>query len=107
MKPAFVVVGVSILILGGALIFVGPFLTTSAFYREEANIIRQGSSSSPNLNSTYSALTNAVNQAATVVILGVILAPVGGGILAYGLITNKSQDAIRNQAESSVPARPS
>ena len=88
------VVGASILILGVALISVGPFLTTSAFYRNEFNLASQGSNTAPNLNSTYRALSDAVNQATIVVLVGVILAPVGGGILAYGMITSKSQGAV-------------
>lgn len=94
MKPAFVVVGASLLILGIALISVGPFLTTSAFYRNEVNLISQSSSTPPNLNSTYRTLSDALNQATIVVLVGVILAPIGGGILAYGLITRKRQETV-------------
>lgn len=109
MRPVVVVVGVFVLILGGALISIGPFLTNSAFYKMDANIMHQGSST--NLNSTYSAVSDDLNQAARVVLLGVILAPIGGAILAYGLITTRGQkaaaEASRNEAEPPVPAKAS
>jgi hypothetical protein len=108
MRPGVVVFGVFVLILGSALISVGPFLTSSAFYREEANIIRQGSSG-PNLTSTYTTLSSDLDRATGVVLVGVILAPVGGTILVYGLISKKGQkvvaEASRNEAEPPVPPK--
>ena len=108
MRPVVVVAGVFVLILGCALISIGPFLTTSAFYREEVNIMRQTGSGAPNLNSTYYSLSNDLDQATRVVLLGVILAPIGGTILAYGLITKEGQKVVteagRNEPEPRVPA---
>ena len=94
MKAVFVVIGVFVLILGGALIAAGPFLTATAFYKEEGNFITQQSSSGPNYTSAYSVLAGDLNQAEKVAFLGVILTPIGGAVLAYGLITNRSQKAI-------------
>jgi hypothetical protein len=99
LRPIVVVVGVFVLILGCALISVGPFLTSSAFYREEVNLIRQGASGT-NQNSTIIALTNDLNQATTVVLLGAILAPIGGAILAYGLITKKGEKVVAEAGET-------
>ena len=108
MRPVVVVVGVFVLILGCALISVGPFLTTSAFYKEEVSLMRQSEGGNSNMNSTYLSLSNDLDQATRVVILGVILAPIGGTILAYGLITRKGQKAVteasRNESEPPVPS---
>ena len=116
MKVAFVVIGVFVLILGGALIAAGPFMTAAAFYREEGSFIAQQNSSAPNYTTAYSALASNLNQAEGVVFLGVILTPIGGAVLAYGLISGRSQKAFvrpdegeanRNEAESSSPAKAS
>ena len=108
MMTVAVVAGVFVLILGCALISVGPFLTTSAFYKEEANMMRQAGSGTPNMNSTYVSLSNDLDQATRVVLLGAILAPIGGTILAYGLITKEGQKVVteagRNEPEPRVPA---
>ncbi len=107
------------MILGGALIATGPFLTTSAFYRDEMGVVSQRIGGA-NLTSLYSAEAAALNQAEMVVLLEAILTPIGGAMLAYGLSTGKNREMVarldydetgrderKAEDESSIPAKPS
>jgi len=94
MKPFLVVTGAFILILGFALMSLGPTLTTASFYKAEAGLISTQSSSvnaTAALAQMYNDEVNAVNQAEFILYVGAVLAPVGGAILALGLVSNKSK----------------
>ena len=99
MKPLLVVTGTFILILGFTLMNTGPTLTEASFYKTEAGFI--GNQTTNITNSTaataafaqlYKDEVNAINQAEIILFLGVVLAPVGGAVLALGLVTNRRKE---------------
>lgn len=91
-----------ILILGGTLIAFGPILVTAAFYKVELGAITansNGGNVTSSIQSLYQSGVDAVSQAEIIILVGVILAPVGGAMVAHGLLP-------RSRAESS-PVQPS
>lgn len=99
MRPFLVVIGTFILVLGFTLMNTGPTLTEASFYKTEAGIIGNQTTNVTNETAATAALAqlykgevNAINQAETILYVGVVLAPVGGAILALGLVTNKRKE---------------
>jgi hypothetical protein len=95
MKPLLVVMGAFILILGFTLVSTGPTLAEASIYRAEAGIIGNQTTNATNETAANAALAhfyseelNGINQAEVILFLGVFLAPVGGAILALGLVSN-------------------
>jgi len=95
MKPLLVVAGAFILILGFTLMNLGPTLTTASFYKTEAGFISKESSSvnaTAALAQMYNDEVNAINQTEIILFVGAVLAPVGGAILALGLVSSKTKE---------------
>jgi len=98
MRPPLVVMGAFILILGFALMNLAPALTTASFYKEEAGLISKESNSvnaTAALAQTVNDDVNAVNQAEIILLVGAVLAPVGGAVLALGLVSSKNKDEVQ------------
>ena len=91
------VMGAFVLILGFTLMNLGPTLTTASFYKAEAGLLSNQANQGSSVNTTavfaqmYKDEVNAVNQAEDILFLGAVLAPVGGAVLALGLVTNKGK----------------
>jgi hypothetical protein len=99
MKPFLVVTGAFILILGFTLMNTGPTLTEASFYKTEAGIIGNQTTNITNETAATAAYVqlyknevNAINEAESVLFLGALLAPVGGAVLALGLVTNRRKE---------------
>jgi len=93
-----VVIGAFILILGFALMNLAPALTTASFYKEEAGLISRESSSgnaTTALAQMYNDEVNIVNQSEIILFVGAVLAPVGGAVLAMGLVSNKGKEDVQ------------
>ena len=103
-RPVLVVAGAFILILGFTLMNLGPNLTTASFYKSEAELIRTQAGESANATAAiaqmYTDEVNSVNQIELIVLVGAVLAPAGGAVLAFGLATSRKRD-------DGVPAEPS
>jgi len=72
----------------------GPTITSASFYKAEAGLISKESSTTnatAALNQIYNDEVYAVNLAEIILLVGVVLAPVGGAILALGLVTKQSK----------------
>jgi hypothetical protein len=97
MRPMFVSVGAALLVLGSAMIAVGPFVVSTGFSREELSYI-QTSANGVNQSTLYSMYNQIANQGELIVLTGALLAPVGAWLMAYGLTSRKPE------APSSQPA---
>ena len=109
MRPYLVVTGAFVLILGFALINTGPTLTSASFYKEEAGLFSAQAGNPGNATASlaqlYSQEADAINQAEIILYLGAVLAPVGGAILALGLVTNGRKDGYPPKQPDPAPAR--
>jgi len=96
MRIADIVIGAALLVAGAALIAFAPFFTTTGFYRAETQFSESFNSSvAASLVSTYSFYAD---WGELIAIVGVVLAPVGAAILAYGLTVGKG-----GEKEKQVP----
>ena len=108
MRPPIIVLGAFILILGFGLMSLGPTLTTASFYKSEAGLFSTQASGSANttavLAQMYQDEVNAVNLVEIIVLVGALLAPIGGAVLAFGLATTKRKDDGTHIEPSATPA---
>ena len=103
-------IGAFLLVFGGALMYYAPVLESGAFYKAEgaAFQVETGQNATEaNINSAVSAAynqaLNIVNQAETISLVGLVIAPIGGGVLAYGLVAGKGEAKV----SAPEPASPS
>jgi uncharacterized RDD family membrane protein YckC len=95
LKSEFVVLGAFLLVLGVALIYYAPVLESGALYRAETSLFN--AQSGGNINTTsimaaaYNQALNTLNQAETISLAGVAIAPIGAAALAYGLVAGREQ----------------
>jgi len=89
MRPMYVTVGAALLVLGAAMMAVGPFVVETSLYKQELSFVP--SNQSVNQSTIYSAYDNAANQGELTVLIGVVAAPVGAALMAYGLTSKKPE----------------
>jgi hypothetical protein len=86
MRPMFVTVGAALLVLGSAMIAVGPFVVSTGFSKQELSYI-QTNANGVNQSTLYSIYDQTANQGELIVLTGALLAPVGAAMIAWGLTT--------------------
>jgi hypothetical protein len=95
LKSEFVVLGAFLLVFGGALIYYAPVLESGAFYKAEASVLQGEGVTNANITGTmaaaYNQAVNTLNQAETISLVGVVVAPIGAAALAYGLTAGREQ----------------
>ena len=84
MRPVLTTTGAFALVLGVALIFFATFYVQTGVLRAEGSV-----SSTTNASTILSTYTNYAATGELISLAGVIIAPVGAAILAYGLSTGK------------------
>jgi len=96
MRTAYLVVGAALLVAGAALIAFAPFYTNMGFFKAELKSteleFNSSSTASSAMLSTYSSYADAGELIA---LAGVIIAPIGGALLGYGLSAEPEWDAKR------------
>jgi len=108
MRPLLVVVGAFVLVLGLTLMLLGPTLTTTSFYKEEAKLFSTQENGATNataaLTQMYNDEVNTANQSEIIVLVGAFLAPSGGAVLAFGLATTSRKETGGPTEPSGIPS---
>jgi len=90
MRPVFVTAGAVLLVLGASMMAAGPFVLSTGYVRQELELI-QSNPSGTNSSQLLSIYDSVANQGEFLVITGALLAPVGAGLMAYGLTARKQE----------------
>ena len=106
MRTAFVVAGAALLVAGATLIVFAPFYTETGFYRAELKysqeVYNSSSTASTSVLSTYSSYAD---NGELIALAGVVVAPVGGALLAYGLTARKAEGTGKQTAPAPEPTQ--
>ncbi len=87
MRIVFLVIGAGLLAAGGALIAFAPYYVTTGLYRAE---FRASQSFNQNVSAIFSEYTNYVETGDLIALAGVIAAPIGAAMLAYGIAAGRA-----------------
>jgi len=104
LKTGFVVLGAFLLVFGGAMMYCAPVLQGGALYKAETSVYQAQSnqnSTSANIDSAISAAYNqaqsTLSLAETISLVGLVVAPIGAAVLAYGLVAGDRQAKVLAQ----------
>ncbi len=87
MRIAFVVIGAAVLVAGASMIAFAPFYTNTGYYRAALHFTQVGGF---NASSAASLFSSYADRGELIAFVGVVLAPIGAAILAYGLASGKN-----------------
>jgi hypothetical protein len=106
MRTAFIVAGAALLVAGAALIAFAPFYTDTGFYRAELKYSQLAYNSSSAYSSTVlNIYSGYADNGELIALAGVIVAPVGGALLAYGLSAKKTEANEKQAAPATEPTQ--
>lgn len=90
-KPVIAALGAFLLVLGGALIAFASFYVSTGFINAELGSA-QSFNSTMGVSTLLSKYSGIASTAELVSLAGVVLAPLGGAVLAYGVTQGKSEE---------------
>ena len=105
-RTAFLVAGAALLVAGATLMAFAPFYANTGFVRAELQqeeAVANSSSSSNVATTMLAAYSSYANNSELIALTGVIVAPIGAALLAYGLSAKKTEENEKQAAPGTDP----